>query len=168
MEERSEESVQREMGRKKQAEQEEKAVGVKQCVESDEEDEEEEEEEAVGMKKCVERDVEDEAMKVHHWLLYHPERNSVPVVQETGRVTVWTGAENLTHTDTKFPDQPAHIQLSYPLCCPGPQNIKKRYNGHIRYTRSNNPQVAYNVKEILVQAYYKPASIRCTHFCMCL
>ena len=106
-------------------------------------------------------------MKVQHWLLYHPERNSVPVAQETGRVTVWTGAQNHAHSDIKSPDQPAHIQL-YPLCCPGPQTIKKRYNGHIRYTRSNNPQVAYKVKEILVQAYYKPTCIKCMHICICV
>ena len=81
------------------------------------------------MKKCVERDVEDEAMKVHHWLLYHPERNSVPVVQLAARVTVWTGAQNHAHSDIKSPDQPAHIQLSYPLCCSGPQNIKKDIMG---------------------------------------
>jgi hypothetical protein len=56
------------------------------------------------------------AMKVQHWLLYHPERNSVPVVQEMGKVTVWTGAENLAYIDNKSPDHPAVVptMLSWP------------------------------------------------------
>jgi len=44
----------------------------------------------------------------------------------------------------------AHSKLLYPLCCPGPQNIKNkiRYTEHISYTRSNNPQVAYAVHTV--------------------
>ena len=57
--------------------------------------------------------------------IYPQERDSVPNVQDAGWApgTVWTGAENLTHTGIRSSDRPTH---SKPLSCPG---------GHSKGTR---------------------------------
>jgi len=43
-----------------------------------------------------------------------------------------------------------------PLCCPGPQTYKIRYNEHVSYTRSNNPHEAYAVPTLKNCHEYDP------------
>jgi hypothetical protein len=49
-----------------------------------------------------------------------PGKDAVPFVQEAGRApsSVWTGAENLTHTGIRSPDRPAGSQSLYLLSYP--------------------------------------------------
>jgi len=57
---------------------------------------------------------------VYPRLLFTPEKDPVPVVQEAGWAPgpVWTGAENLAPTGTQFWDRPAPRQSLYRLSYP--------------------------------------------------
>jgi enhancing lycopene biosynthesis protein 2 len=47
-------------------------------------------------------------------------------------------------------------RISIPICRPSPQNFKNRYNKQIRYTRSNNIQVACVVHILSNSHEYSP------------
>ena len=57
--------------------------------------------------------------------LYPRERNQVPIVQEAGWAPgpVWTGAQNLDPTRSRFPDPPACGKSLYRLSYRGPLEL---------------------------------------------
>jgi len=59
-------------------------------------------------------------VSVTRWMLFTPEKDPVPVVQEVGWVpqSHWTGAENLAPTGIRSSDRPVRIQELYGLCYP--------------------------------------------------
>ena len=61
------------------------------------------------------------------WLLSPWERDTVPIVQEAGWAPglVWMGAENITPSGMW--SCPAHSELLYQLCYPGPQTSESAH-----------------------------------------
>jgi hypothetical protein len=61
----------------------------------------------------------------HAPVLLPPEKDPVPIVQETGRVlgSVWTGAKDLVPTENRSPDRPSRSELQYRLSYPGPRSV---------------------------------------------
>ena len=53
------------------------------------------------------------------------QKNPVPILQEAGWAPglVWTGAENLVHTEIGFPDRTSRSESLYRLSYPGPLKL---------------------------------------------
>jgi hypothetical protein len=68
-------------------------------------------------------------------LLYPGEKESIPIVQETGWAPgpVWTGAENLAPTGIRSPDRPDRSELLYRLRYPGPQLLASGERNNSKY-----------------------------------
>jgi hypothetical protein len=64
---------------------------------------------------------------------FTPGKDPVLIVQEAGWAPglVWISAENLAPTGIRSPDLPAHSELLYLLCYPGPLTTESRttYSG---------------------------------------
>jgi len=82
------------------------------------------------------------------WSLYPLDRNLVPTVQETGwdPVLFWSRAEILLPKTGFNPHTHQSVASHYTRYADlTNKTLKMRYTEHIRYTRSNNPTVAYAV-----------------------
>ena len=76
---------------------------------------------------------------------FTPGKDPVPIVEEAGWASgpVWTGAENLAHTELQSPDRPARSQSLYTLHYPAhttirspdhPARSQSLYTYSVRYT----------------------------------
>ena len=90
----------------------------------------------------------EQAMKAWPWQVYLLERNLIPTVQETGWApgSVWSDAINLVPTMGFNPQTLQSIASRYTHYTDLANKTLIRYTEHIRYTRSNHPQVAFAVQ----------------------
>jgi len=88
--------------------------------------------------------------------LYPRERDLVPIVQEAGRAPapVWTGAENLTHTEIRSSDRPARSKSLYRLSYFGsPTFIMTSIKGEVHVLNKHHAIKVYGEVEVKLRAF---------------